>query len=618
MCDYDIIVIGAGHAGIEAGISAAKLGHKTLLLSINLWHVGHMPCNCSIGGPAKSHLVREIDALGGQMALATDYSYTHVRMLNTGKGPAVRALRMQADKRLYEKYMFNLVTNTPNLDTRQAMVDELLIKDRKIYGVKTETGLEFNSKCVILTAGTFLRGLIHIGETKFNAGRAGEFPSNKLSESLMENGFKLGRLKTGTPARVDKKTIDFSKCEVQPSETDAGVFSYLNTGKIKKHLLDCYLTYTNEKTKKIIMDNLNRSAMYGGRIDGVGPRYCPSIEDKYVKFTDRTDHQVFLEQEGFDTDEIYLQGMSSSMPEEIQEQFIHTIAGLEDCKILRPGYAIEYDFIQPTGLKKSLESKVIEGFFCAGQINGTSGYEEAAGQGLVAGINATLKIQGRKPFIINRDEGYLGVMIDDLVTKGVNDPYRLLTSRSEYRLLLRQDNADLRLTEKGREIGLVDDTRWKIFSEKKNTIENEIEYLSKNSIKPSDKETLEKLNLTLNNNAITLKDILKRPEISYSQILKAVNISKNLSKDIEMQIELTVKYEGYIKRQLEQVKQANNLERILIPNDFNYEDLKAISRECKEKLMKIRPETIGQASRIPGITPADISLLSVYLHQKKY
>ena len=617
MYKYEIIVVGAGHAGIEAAVAAAKLGHKTLLLTINLWHIGHMPCNCSIGGPAKSHLTREIDALGGQMALAADNCYTHIRMLNTGKGPAVRALRVQADKRLYEAYMFNLVTNTPNLDVRQAMVDELLIDDKKICGVKTATGISFESDCVILTTGTFLRGLIHIGNTKFSAGRAGEFAADKLSESLISSGFELGRLKTGTPARVDKKTIDYTKCELQNSEPDAGAFSFLNVGMVKDKLLDCYLTYTNEETQKIIMANLHRSALYGGMINGVGPRYCPSIEDKYVRFTERISHQVFLEQEGFDTDEIYLQGVSSSMPEEVQEDFIKTIYGLEDAKILRPGYAIEYDFLQPTGLKRSLESKKLSGLFCAGQINGTSGYEEAAGQGLVAGINAAMKLEAREPLVIHRDEGYLGVLIDDLVTKGVNDPYRLLTSRSEYRLLLRQDNADLRLTAKGREIGLVDDTRWAVFNYKKNIIDSELEKLENITVRPSDKDFLAKLGINLSDNAYSLKDILKRPEISYKNIVSATGDDLLLDSEIELQIELAVKYEGYIKRQKDQVKQSKHLERTRIPLDFDYEGLKALSKECKEKLIKIRPETVGQASRIPGITPADMSLLSVYLHQRR-
>ena len=614
MRKYDVIVVGAGHAGIEAACAAANLGHKTLLLTINLWHIGHMPCNCSIGGPAKSQLVFEIDALGGQMGLAADSCYTHVRMLNTSKGPAVRALRMQEDKREYEKYMFNLVTNTPNLDTRQGLVTDILIEDNRVYGVKIQTNIDFFAPMVILTTGTFLRGLIHIGETKFSAGRAGEFAANNLSQSLINAGLTLGRLKTGTPARVDRKSIDYSKCVKQESQPNCGMFSFLNFGKSKTDLLDCYLTHTNEETQKIIMANLERSAMYGGRISGVGPRYCPSIEDKYVKFKGRASHQLFLEREGRDTDEVYLQGMSSSMPEEIQEAFIRTIPGLEECKILRPGYAIEYDFIQPTNLKLSLENKYIEGLFCAGQINGTSGYEEAAAQGLMAGINATRKIENKEPVVIPRSLGYIGVLIDDIVTKGIVDPYRLLTSRSEYRLLLRQDNADMRLTEIGREIGLVSDYRYNIFSEKKKYIEDTLRTLERTFVKPGNKDFLSKLNIEIKDNAYSLKTILKRPGISLNDILLAEGkdrIDDNLAYEIEME----VKYEGYINRQNEQVQNQAKTENIKIPNDIDYSEIVSLSRECVEKLERIKPSTLGQASRISGITPVDISLIMIYLKQ---
>ena len=612
MRNYDVIVVGGGHAGIEAACASANLGHKTLLLTINLWHIGHMPCNCSVGGPAKSQLVFEIDALGGQMGLAADACYTHVRMLNTSKGPAVRALRMQADKREYEKYMFNLVTNTPNLETRQGMVTDILLEDNQIRGVRIQTGIEFYSSCVILTTGTFLRGLIHIGETKFSAGRAGEFAANDLSQSLINSGMTLGRLKTGTPARVDRKSIDYSKCILQLSDPDCGMFSYLNVGKKKDNLLPCHLTHTNEETQKIIMANLERSAMYGGRIAGVGPRYCPSIEDKYVKFQGRSSHQVFLEREGRDTDEVYLQGMSSSMPEEVQEAFIRTIPGLEDCKILRPGYAIEYDFIQPTNLKLSLENKYIKGLFCAGQINGTSGYEEAAAQGLMAGINATRKLEGKEPFIIPRNLAYIGVLIDDIVTKGIVDPYRLLTSRSEYRLLLRQDNADMRLTSLGREIGLVSDERYDFFSEKKKYIETELSNLEKTFVKPSDKVFLSKLDIEIKDNAYSLKTVLKRPGITFNDILQAFGRDK-IDENLAYEIEMTVKYEGYIHRQNEQVINQSKLEKIHLPEDIDYRQIVSLSRECIEKLEKIRPATLGQASRISGITPVDISLIMIYL-----
>ncbi len=613
--NFDTIVVGAGHAGIEAACASAGLGHKTLLLTINLWHIGHMPCNCSIGGPAKSHLVREIDALGGQMGLAADACYTHIRMLNTGKGPAVRALREQADKRAYEQYMARLVLNTPCLQVRQGLVEELLTEDGRVRGVKISTGLCFYSKTVILTTGTFLRGLIHIGSTRFSSGRAGEMAADRLSESLAENGFVLGRLKTGTPARVHKRSIDYSRCQRQPSEPEAGAFSFLNQGLVKDDLTDCYLTYTNEATQKIIMANLDRSAMYGGMINGVGPRYCPSIEDKYVKFSERTNHQVFLEQEGAHSDEIYLQGMSSSMPEEVQEQFIHTITGLEEAEILRPGYAIEYDFIQPTGLRRSLESKTVRGLFLAGQINGTSGYEEAAGQGLVAGINSAMLIEGREPFTVSRDEGYIGVMIDDLITKGVSDPYRLLTSRSEYRLLLRQDNADLRLTEKGREAGLVSDERWALFTEKKRFIESETQRLKTTSVRPGDRAFLEALSLSLKDRSATLAEILRQPEYTYADIIRAEKGTVRCKPDRALEIELMIKYEGYIDRQRRQVRQAARLENTVIPGDLDYSSLISLSRECREKLAKIRPDTLGQALRIPGITPADVSLLSVYIHQ---
>ncbi len=617
MYEYDVIVVGAGHAGCEAALAAARMGRSVLLLTINMDTVALMPCNCSIGGPAKGHLVHEIDALGGQMALTTDATYTHIRMLNTGKGPAVQALRAQADKKLYQAFMRDVLDRHPGLDLKQAMVEEIIAHDGKATGVRTQTGMEYRAKAIIVTTGTFLRGLIHIGEISYPAGRAGEFPANKLSESLRSLGFQLGRLKTGTTPRIDKESIDLSQTELQPSDDAPLAFSFMTPREKREGLLPCWLTYTNERTHDVIRRNLQRSAMYGGRIEGVGPRYCPSIEDKIVKFPHKDRHQAFLEQEGWHTNEIYVQGMSTSLPEEVQIEFLRTMPGLENVRMIRPGYAIEYDFAPPTQLKPNLETKLVGGLFFAGQINGTSGYEEAAAQGLMAGINAVLMIQGREPLILDRAEAYIGVMMDDLVTKGVNDPYRLLTSRAEHRLLLRQDNADLRLTRIGREVGLVRDDRWEVFIRRSELIETELDRLRTTYVGAEESVGLSQLGIENLSRKISLEELLRRPEISYSDIVQLNGLAARLPADVEAQVEISIKYDGYIQRELVQVEKHKRLEALHIPQDFDYASAVALSREGREKLERIRPTSIGQAARIPGLTPTDISVLMVVLERDR-
>ncbi len=613
--EFDVIVIGAGHAGCEAALASARMGCSTLLLTINLDMVAFMPCNPSIGGPAKGHVVREIDALGGEMGRNIDKTFIQMRMLNTGKGPAVHALRAQADKFLYQHQMKETMERTPNLTLRQGMVERLIVEDGECRGAITKTGAEYRAKAVVLTTGTYLRGKIIMGELMYESGPNNQQPSVKLSEHLRELGIDLVRFKTGTPPRVHKDTIDFDKMEIQPGDANPKFFSFDTTVGPDGEQLPCWLTYTSEETHEIINSNLHRAPMFSGAIEGTGPRYCPSIEDKIVRFADKPKHQLFLEPEGKSTSEYYVQGLSTSMPEDVQLRILRSIPGMERVEMMRTGYAIEYDAVVPTQLWPTLELKKVAGLFTAGQINGTSGYEEAAGQGIMAGINAARKVLGKESVVLDRSQAYIGVLIDDLVTKGTNEPYRLLTSRAEYRLLLRHDNADLRLTEIGYEIGLIPQERYDRFLYKKSIVEQEVQRLKTTKLRPEDhvQAILAEAGSVLLNNSVDAASILRRPEVTYAHIERMIPSPFLLSEEMKEQVEIQTKYIGYIEKQLLQVERLKKMEKKRIPEDINYNDIHGIASEAKQKLNAIRPLSIGQASRISGVTPADISILLVYL-----
>lgn len=614
--EYDVVVIGSGHAGSEAALACARMGMKTLATAMNLDSIAMMACNPSIGGPAKGNLVRELDALGGEMGVNTDNTMLQIRMLNTKKGPAVRALRAQVDKKQYQDRMKKVMENQDKLQIKQAEIVEIRVEDNKVTGVVTSLGAFFRCKCVILAAGVYLKGKIVIGEVAYEGGPNGLFPANKLSGCLNYLGIKLMRFKTGTPARIDGKTVNFDKMAEQPGDHDINTFSYM-TGEIDIDQKSCYLTYTNKETHEIIKRNIQRSPLYTGDITGVGPRYCPSIETKVITFPDREEHQIFIEPEGLNTREMYVQGMSSSLPEDVQLDVLHSVEGLEDCHVMRTAYAIEYDCIDPTQLQLSLEHKNISGLYFAGQINGTSGYEEAAAQGIMAGINAALKLQGKEPLILDRSEAYIGVLIDDLVTKGTNEPYRLMTSRAEYRLILRQDNADLRLTQKGYDIGLVSEDRYQRYMKKKENLEAELDRLKKKIVTAGEslREYLAERGSTDIKGGISLFELLRRPEISYDSLMVLDGERPELDRETAEQIEIQIKYEGYIKKQLQHAEQFKKLENKKIPDNMDYSSIKGLSLEARQKLNNIRPTNLGQASRISGVSPADVSVLMVYLEQ---